>query len=972
MSTTEMSFRVLGPLEVAAGGRALSLGGAKPRMLLGSLLLNPNRLVSTDLLVEVLWPHSPPRSAVANLRTYVSTLRAGLRGGVDGHGDRKEDRIRALTSGYSLHVEPEELDLLRFDQLVEQAQRDRSTGRPERALELLRQAGSLWRGRPLEGLPSSPGWQSALGRLAERRLAATEERLALQVATGEYTNAIAELQGLLEEHPFREELWRQLMLALHGSGRRAEALHAYTVVRRRLADELGVEPGPELRHVHRLVLSGERAEEPGAVEIEPQHVCQLPPDTPDFTGRTQQLGDLLGTLAEPDRMPIAIVVGAPGMGKTTLATHAAHRLRSRFPDGQLYVDLGGTTRNPRDPATVLAELLRSLGVPGAAVPEGAHERAARFRSLLADRRMLVVLDDAVNAAQVRPLLPATAGSAVLVTSRSRIAELPGAHQVELGVFTPAEAMTLLGSIAGRERVSGDEDACDRLLEACGLLPLAIRIAGAKLAGRQGWPLRVLADRLDDESRRLNELRLGELGVRASVDLSYRGLAPRAARAMRLLGLLEGPSQPGWVVGALLGSEGGTDYDDALDQLVDANLLRLAGVDCSGQPRYAMADLLRVYAREMLRADPVAEREAALERVAGGWLTLAERACAHLPTSIFAPATGAAPRWSPEAAVLRLVTADPVGWLTAETQALVAAVEQGPRGAAQELAACLVPWFDLRSHFDEWRRTHDAALVGAREDRDHWGEAVLRRGLGQLALYQDRYPEAIEQFQRSRGLFDSVGDEHGAAIAVSGLAAVDRVLGRTEEALRNCTAALRMFVNAGDRHGEAYARNVLGVIHLRAGRHAAALGEFSSALRLSRALADRHREAHVLHELGMLHFTLGRTSAAVAETERALGIFEAIGDTQGEVYARQQLGGMHARLGDEPRAAALLRTALEGHRRIGDRRGEASTAQSLGELHQAAGRIDPARTHLALARQLWRELGAEEQAAELTTALATLG
>ncbi|MFB9909526.1 AfsR/SARP family transcriptional regulator [Allokutzneria oryzae] len=966
MGTTEMSFRVLGPLEVAAGGRVLSLGGAKPRMLLGSLLLNPNRLVSTDLLVEVLWPHSPPRSAVANLRTYVSTLRSGLRGDGDGH----EDRIRALTSGYSLHVEPEELDLLRFDQLVEQAQRERATGRPERALELLRQAGSLWRGRPLEGLPASPGWQAALGRLAERRLAATEERLAMQIATGEYTNAIAELHGLLDEHPFREELWRQLMLALHGCGRRAEALHAYTVVRGRLADELGVEPGPELRHVHRLVLSGERAEEPSSVSvIEPRQVCQLPPDTPDFTGRAPQLSEVLGVLAEPGRMPVAIVVGAPGIGKTTLATHAAHKARTRFPDGQLHVDLGGTSRAPRDPGTVLAEFLRALGVPGAAVPEGTHERAARFRSMLADRRMLVVLDDAANAAQVRPLLPATAGCAVLVTSRSRIAELPGAHQVELGVFTPAEAVTLLGSIAGQERVAGDDESADRLLRACGHLPLAIRIAGAKLAGRQGWPLRVLADRLDDESRRLNELRLGELGVRASMDLSYRGLDPQAARAMRLLGLLEGPSQPGWVVGALLGTE---DYDDALDALVDANLLRLAGVDCAGQPRYAMADLLRVYAREMLRADPAAEREAAVERVAGGWLTLAERACAHLPTSIFAPATGAAPRWSPEAAVLRLVTADPVGWLTAETQALVAAVEHGPRGAAQELAACLVPWFDLRSHFDEWRRTHEAALAGALEDHDRWGEAVLLRGLGQLALYQDRYPEAVEQFQRSRGLFDSVGDEHGAAIAVSGLAAVDRVLGRTEEARRNCTAALRMFVNAGDRHGEAYARNVLGVIHLAEGKHAAALGEFSSALRLSRALADRHREAHVLHELGRLHFTLGRTSAAVAETERALGIFEAIGDTQGEVYARQQLGDMHAQLGDEARAAALLRTALEGHRRIGDRRGEASTAQALGELHQAAGRLDPARTHLALARQLWRELGAEEQASELSTTLAALG
>jgi DNA-binding SARP family transcriptional activator len=621
----EVRFGVLGPLEVRLDDQNVEIAGGKRRLVLATLLLNANRLVTFEKLIKAVWPITPPRSAVANLYTYMAGLRRSLPSG--------QVRIRTRSSGYSIAVQPHEFDLHTFERLAAGAKRLRADDRQAEAADLLRRALALWRGEPLEDLSASPVWEANVSRLTEARLAAVEDRLGLLAELGQYATAISEARSVLHGHPFREQIWRQLMLALHHSGRRAEALQVYVEVRQRLVDELGVEPGTELRRAHAEILAAEGLScgEP-MTAAEASSVCQLPPDIPDFSGRAGPVRELAGILSGggANTAPATVVVlGPPGVGKSSLALHVAHTVRATFPHGQLYAHLAGTTGSPREPGALLAEALRALGVTGTAIPKGLDERAALYRTRLADRRVLVVLDDAANAAQVRPLLPATAGCGVIITSRHRLAELPGAHPVVLDVLSPEEGRELIGRIVGADRTGQEPEEAVAIVRACGYLPLAIRIAGAKLAGRKTWTLRVLRERLADESRRVSELQVGDLGVRAGFEMSMRMLPPDAARAFRLLGLLDAPSFPGWVIGALLDRR---PANDVLDALLDAHLLQLTDVDETGRPRYRLHDLIRAYAREA-GTDAPQLRRAALTRVLGGWLALAEQAAARLPATV---------------------------------------------------------------------------------------------------------------------------------------------------------------------------------------------------------------------------------------------------------------------------------------------------------------------------------------------------
>ncbi|NRQ40545.1 SARP family transcriptional regulator, partial [Nonomuraea sp. NN258] len=567
-----LTFHVLGPLEVRSAGRPLRISGRKPRLLLATLLLDAGRVVGADRLAEVLWPDRPPRSAQANLRTYVSSLRTDLGSGL----------LRGDGAGYAIDVPDDALDLLAFESLAARA----------RYAEAL----ALWRGAPLCDLPGSPLWDRRVEALQEVRLRAAEALIGQRIEHGDQAGAIAGLRALLAEQPYREDLWCGLLLALHRCGRKAEALRTYAAVRERLVDELGVEPGAELREVHETLLAddpplphpaktaahgkrpGEQrpgehrlGEQPQPRQLPPR---QLPPDLPDFVGQAEALA----ALAEP--FSVAVISGAPGTGKTALAVHAAHALRERYPAGQLHLELDG-----RDPADLLAEALRALGARP--VPATVGERSALLRTLLAERPMLMLLDDADDAAQVRPLLPGNR-SAVIVTSRRRITELPGALRIDLGELTTGEALRLLAAIAGAERVAREREAALAIVAACGGLPLAVRNAGTRLAARPGWSLSVLA-------RRLEEDWLGELkDVRASLDRGYLRLSGEAARTLVTLGLLGGAAQPGWVVDAALGRD---RADDVTDLLVDVNLLDLAGTDPVGQPRYRVPDLIRRHALE---------------------------------------------------------------------------------------------------------------------------------------------------------------------------------------------------------------------------------------------------------------------------------------------------------------------------------------------------------------------------------------
>ncbi len=649
---------------------------------------------------------------------------------------------------------------------------------------------------------------------------------------------------------------------------------------------------------------------------------------------------------------VAVIAGPPGVGKSALAVHCAHAVRERFPHGQLYLSLGGAPGAPAEPADLLAEALRALGVSGEAVPCGPGERAALYRSLLAERPMLVLLDDASGGAQVRHLLPGS-GSAVLVTSRRRITEIPGAALVELDALPHAEAVELLGRIAGAERVAAEPRSAAAVARACAHLPLAVRVAGARLAARPGWPLRALERRLADESSRLAELRAGDLEVRESLDRSYRLLPADAARALRALAPLGAHPLPAWAVDAALDRHGA---DDVTDVLVDASLLRQDGVDTLGRPRYRLYDPVRWDAGERAARDPDPR---ALARVAGAWLVAAERAAAGLPTTVFSVASAGAERWTPVGHGLARLARDPLSWFRQERDALVRLVEltaeRGPAGSAWALAAALVPFFDLRCHLDAWRRTHRAALDAAREAGDRYGEAAMLRGLGQVSLYRDRYREAAEMFGRSRAIFRQVGDPRGEAISVCGLGAAAQFRDDRPAALRHFRRALAVFLSLGDRQGEAYARQAIGRACLRSGDLAGAAEWLEGALRLARDMGDTHREGCVSMQVGRMHDLAADADAALRFHGRALEIFESLGDRHCGAYAMQGIGGLQAARGDLRPASIRLERSLAVFQRLGDLSGAAASSQMLAELHRSAGRTRLARDYLDRAVCLRRGL-----------------
>ncbi|MEU8639513.1 BTAD domain-containing putative transcriptional regulator [Amycolatopsis sp. NPDC048633] len=906
----EVRFHLLGPLVVTVGGRPVPLGGAKQRVLLAHLLLNANRTVPPGQLVDTIWPGDPPTSATANLQTYVWRLRRLLPEGsvLSTHGP-----------GYSLVVDPGDVDAHRFARLVADAAR---ASAPEAALKLLAEAESLWRGDPLEDLPTAPAWDAELGRLAENRLAAVEERLSLQVRLGRHDPAIAELTVLLADHPYRERLWQQYLLALTGAGRRAEALQAYATARERLVTELGVEPGPELRAVQAAILAGEPVAAPPAA---PPPLRQLPADLPDFTGREDYVREL-ETAAGP--APV-VLTGAPGTGKTALAMHVAHRLADRYPDGQLYVDLAGTGA-PRDPAEVLADFLHALGVTGNTVPAGLGQRAALFRSRLAGRRVLLVLDDAATAAQVRPLLPGDAGCAVLVTTRGRMPELAGAKHVELTVFGEHEASRLLAGVAGVDRVVGEPAEAAAIVRCCGYLPLAIRIAGARLAGRQAWSLRTLHDRLADESSRLSELRVGDLGVRPSFELSLRQLPADARTAFCRAAVLGAQDFPSWVVDALLDRDGS---HEVLDVLVDANLVALAGRDSGGNPRYRLHDLLRCYAAELLAEEPASARRETLARVLTVVLALAKTAAAGLPPAFGAmtgPAVGA------PVATAGLV-ADPLGWFTAERKLLAAAVQlaadAGLDELAWQLAATAVPFYDLRGAYDDWRRGHLTALAAVEAAGNVAGAAVLYRGLGQVRLYHDEYAAAAGDMERSASLFASLGDVRGEALAVAGLGTVARIGDRPREALGFYRRALAGLERAGDRRGVAQVRNSLGTTYASLGSFTEADSWLCRARELAREIEDPHREAKVLTELGTLHRERGALPESLRCLRLALSILEELDDERCSAYALLGIGRTLLAAGEPRQARGVCDRALRVFRETGNRQGETTGLELLKQVQR---------------------------------------
>ena len=651
-----MRFSLLGSLTVADSlSQAIAPGGPRVRILLATLLLRAGNPVPAGELVEMVWDGSPPPGAFSTLRSYIRRLRRSL-------GD-DATRIVALDPGYLIRADRPELDVLEFEALCLDARAALRAGEWTDVFATAARALRLWRAAPLLDVPSETLRSEFVPRLERLRLQVLEDRFDAGLRLGHHQELVPQLLEITVQHPLQERFHGQLMLALATTGRRAQALYAYQEARRALVDQLGIEPGPELRNLHRQILAGEMvdgderasavlpgkapgvnvgdtfagdpptAEAPARAPAEPDgpvppQPAQLPSDIADFTGRAIHAGRLYDALTRdeaangPGTARVVVIVGAAGLGKTTLAVHAAHQAREFFSDGQLYVNLSGASNHPAIPGEVLARFLRDLGVYGDKIPAGEDERAATYRTRIAGRRMLIMLDDARDAAQVRPLLPGSASCAVLVTTRNRTPELLGTRLVDLTTLAGPEALALFSRIVGDARPAAEPEATAEILRVCAGLPLAVRICAARLAARPQWRIATMADRLRDKQRRLDEFQAGDLEVRASFQLSYDALAAGGQRAdpsrvFRLLGLWQGQ----WIsapAAAALTGEREEVAAGALETLVDANLLE------SPEPYwYHMHDLLRLFAAERAEAEETREaRTEAIRRLLQWYLTTA--------------------------------------------------------------------------------------------------------------------------------------------------------------------------------------------------------------------------------------------------------------------------------------------------------------------------------------------------------------
>ncbi|MFU8853056.1 BTAD domain-containing putative transcriptional regulator [Micromonospora sp. SL1-18] len=596
--TAGLGFGILGPIKMHTRSGPVALTAARLRVVLAVLLLRPNQVVPLDDIVDRLWPERPPATARDQVVNVVSALRR-----LAGEAGRSAagQWLTTQPPGYLARIDPEQLDVENFDAYVRQADAQTLAGRPAEAALALRAALALWRGPALADVPA-PFAVAEAQRLAESRLAATEKLIDAEFAVGRHRDVVPELIHLVAEHPLREGLRGRLMTALHEDGRTADALAVYRAGRRLTIDELGLEPGPELRRIERAILSGVRsdalADAPAAVRVSAGPPAQLPRDIGDFIGRRDEVAEIshrLGGPATGTALPVIAVSGPPGVGKSALVTHVAHLMRAHYPDGQVHVDLRGT-RGGREPAAVLLGMLRALGMPRSAVPDDVADRVRLFRSLTAGRRVLLVLDDAADAAQARPLLPGWTGCAVLVTSRAELAGLEGAHRIRLDALPGEEALALLAATAGQERVSAEATEAWRIVGLCGRLPLALRIAGARAASRPEWSLRGLADRLADPDRRLDELRTGDLDLRASLEPSLRNLDSDIELAAGRLASLDVADFPTRVVAAVLGVSPAA-AESLVDRLMERQILGFAGLDTERRPRYRFPELIRLYVRE---------------------------------------------------------------------------------------------------------------------------------------------------------------------------------------------------------------------------------------------------------------------------------------------------------------------------------------------------------------------------------------
>ncbi|WP_441245349.1 AfsR/SARP family transcriptional regulator [Kitasatospora sp. McL0602] len=988
----QLDFGLLGPLSVAADGRRIAVGGPRQRTILALLLLAPDAIVSVDAMVEAVWQGDPPATA----RTQVAICIAGLRKIFRAEGC-VDELIATAHPGYQFNAGGHRIDLLAFEGMVAAAEQAAAQARTAEAGELYERALGLWRGPVLEGVTGRPVEDEA-ARLEEVRLACYEASTELQLALGRHLDVIGSLNAVVREHPLRERARHALMLAQYRAGRRAEAMETFREGRRQFIDELGLEPGTPLLQLHDAILrddpaldlpeasAAEPAEEPAPAPAAEQRPTPsfLPPNVPAFTGRGAETA-LLDQLVEHGRSEeqppgIGFVTGVAGVGKTGLAVHWAHRVSGHFPDGRLYVDLCGhdETHEPTSAADVLSRFLRALGVPSEQIPADPGERTSLYRSLLADRRVLVVLDNARTVAQIRPLLPSNGQCCVIVTSREPMEQLMlryGAVRVQLGVLPPAEAIELLGRIVPDDKIAADPVQAERLAELCDRLPLALRIAGARLASKAHWSVKHLVARLADERRRLDELSQGESQVRAGFALSYRYLPSDAARLYRRLALLEAPDVTVWAAAALLDVHP-FEAERLLEHLVDVQLLEVVGSDGTGQLRFRQQNLLRLFAKERVQAeeDP-AEREESLDRALRAWLTIAEQAHRQEYGGDFSLIHGSTPRYPVDELLLEELIASPLDWFEAERLSLIAAVDQSARlgkdELAWDLAVSATVLFETRDYMEDWRSCCESALAATRAAGNLRGEAVMLESLGASRIRTRHLTEAGELLQLALARFDEMGEVHGRALTLRSLAVMDRTLGDVELAGARLREAVETFRKVGDLSSEAHALGYLAQGELDSGRAEDALRFGLESVEVSRRIGETRGMAQAVYRLGRAYLMSDSFDLAEESLREVVRIVAAKRDRLGMVYARLGLGETELRRGRPDCAETELLAALDVAEQIHNPVAEGRVHRTLGQVSRALGRTEEARQRMSRAREIFRSAGAERELKLTEEELATL-
>jgi DNA-binding SARP family transcriptional activator/tetratricopeptide (TPR) repeat protein len=929
-------FLLLGSFEVWRDGQRLRVGSRPHRLVLAALLLQRGQAVSTSRLISVVWGEDPPPTAAHQIHKIVAHLRQLL--------EPPKGLLLTEGSDYRIEVGPDQLDLDSFER---QLARARAAGRNcMEAIAALWAAEELWRGPALSGLDSE-ALQTAAVVLDDRRLTAIEQLAALSTAPEHAVDLVGKLTALVAEHPLREALRGQLIRALYRVGRQADALAAYEAGRKVLSDELGVDPGAELARLQEQILRADplllqppieatapgpaapppRPTGPESGPVGPVHAA-LPYDIPDFTGRRAELSALSTIIPEASQQALTIVTidGMAGVGKTTLAIHAAHRLASRFPDGQVFLDLMGFTedQDPMSPADALDRLLQGIGVPASLIPPTVEARSALWRSKLARLSVVLLLDNAVSSSQVKPLVPAGPGCVVLVTSRAKLTGLDGAVPVSLAPPSHSEALTIMQAVVGADRVAAERAELDELVKICGHLPLALRITAARMQQRPLWTVAHMNQRLRDADDGIGEMTDDGRSVQAAFRLTYVALDPQSQRLFRLLGTLPVQEIDVCTASAVTGLPVPV-AETVHEELLDARLLEQRSANS-----YRFHDLLRSYASARAKQEESSQERSQVLNRFYEYLSVAVRRCA----------TVLQPGWVPPAFEPGFVPVDPdclpqpvdtdgaLGWLDAEWDNILSAVRAAPRlglgGYVSYLGEDLTYYLQLRGRAANQAEVLELAI-----------DVAKHRG--------DRRAELRSRVNLFAPLWLS---------------------GRVAEAHRCADDALVLARQLNDRTREGVCLDNIGTVLTNQGHYAAALAMHEQALEIHRAAGNIRQQSAVFTNIGQVHDALARHDQALAAAESALAAIRSIGTESREVIPMINIGVAQAHLGRAEAAIDTLATASAAASRIGMPRGVAAAELALADVLRRLGRIDEAADRAATASRQLDQLDTPAITAEL--------